>query len=132
MEFSTLPLFLIINFLLLPLPHALDTISFTTLGRSSYAFDIFALPTAAPSQEIRLTFGDSVNFNGHFPPPQSISFLSDRTEPDPIAHLVYVTERNGSSQIFLNVFRSALQLPTDSSRSEILLIGEHETNARTP
>ncbi|KAG6432592.1 hypothetical protein SASPL_104173 [Salvia splendens] len=134
MEFSTLPLFLIINFLLLtpfPLPHAVDTISFTTLGRSSYAFDIFALPTASPSQEVRLTFGDSVNFNGHFPPPQSTPFPT---------HLIYVTERNGSSQIFLNVFdyttrgrgssRSALELSTDSSRSEIRLIGEQETNGR--
>lgn len=80
------------------------TITFTTLGRSSYAFDIYALPAAGPSGEIRLTDGRSVNFNGHFPSPASLSILPLRPEePDPKTHIIYVTERNGSSKIYLDV-----------------------------
>ncbi|XP_057795701.1 uncharacterized protein LOC131011844 [Salvia miltiorrhiza] len=135
MKFS-ISCFLVINFLLLsplfPLLHALDSISFTTLGRSSYAFDIFALPAAAPPQEIRLTDGNSVNFNGHFPPPASLS-----GRPDPNTQLIYVTERNGSSKIYLDVLlhtragsRAALEVSTESTRSQLVLIGDEQTNGR--
>nr|GMD52100.1 uncharacterized protein LOC109151289 [Ipomoea batatas] len=90
--------------------NARTTIVFTTLGRSSYAFDIYTLPTSLPPSkavELQLTDGESVNFNGYFPsslPPSLVSRL-----PDPVIsintqpfHLVYVTERNGSHHVFLD------------------------------
>lgn len=91
-----------------------STIVFTTLGRSRYAFDIFSLPLwkkpPSSSNELRLTDGVSVNFNGHFPSTSSLSRLS-LLPPDhvrftrsvfPPIHLIYVTERNGSSKIYLD------------------------------
>lgn len=135
---------LVFNFLvlLLPISQAIDTtISFTTLGRSSYAFDIYALPANGPSKEIRLTDGHSVNFNGHFPPSSSLSklpFLSNR--PDPNAHIVYVTERNGSSKIYLDALdetpslgtesRSILEGQAESTRLQVLLVGDEGTEGR--
>uniref|UniRef100_A0ACD6ASA0 Uncharacterized protein n=1 Tax=Avena sativa TaxID=4498 RepID=A0ACD6ASA0_AVESA len=76
------------------------TIVFTTLGRSRYSFDIFALPLnhlalsssssfhAAASAEVRLTDGISVNYNGNFAP------SSDA--------LLFVSERNGSHNLYLS------------------------------
>ncbi|XP_010063935.2 uncharacterized protein LOC104450916 [Eucalyptus grandis] len=86
-----------------------SSIIFATLGRSDYAFDIFALPTRPdrspkPADEVKLTDGNSVNFNGHFPslsPAASSSLLAlspDQTPPS--LHVIYVTERNGSSSIY--------------------------------
>ncbi|KAI5020435.1 hypothetical protein ZWY2020_045323 [Hordeum vulgare] len=73
------------------------TIVFTTLGRSRYAFDVFALPLAlasslslrtSPAPEHCLTDGASVNYNGNFAP------SSDA--------LLFVSERNGSLNIYLS------------------------------
>ncbi|KAL6893737.1 hypothetical protein ACP4OV_007835 [Aristida adscensionis] len=74
------------------------TIVFSTIDRSRYAFDIFALPLAPlspaanaavnPSAELRLTDGASVNYNGHFAP------SSDS--------LVFVSERNGTLNLYMS------------------------------
>ncbi|KAH7524542.1 hypothetical protein FEM48_Zijuj06G0130500 [Ziziphus jujuba var. spinosa] len=87
------------------------SIVFTTLGRLDYAFDIFSLPIQNPPSETRetkITDGQSVNFNGHFPSPSSTSLLRNRTlirtvggRPDPSPlQLIYVTERDGLSNIY--------------------------------
>lgn len=79
------------------------TIVFTTVGRPEYGFDIFslALPSILPSSptshldhilEHRLTDGISVNYNG--------SFAAAANNDAPT--LVYVSERSGSSRIYLN------------------------------
>ncbi|CAN6308558.1 unnamed protein product [Urochloa humidicola] len=91
---------------LLPAAPALaasGTIVFTTLGRSRYAFDIFALPlaplssTSSPAAaEVRLTDGASVNYNGNFAP------SSDS--------LLFVSERNGT----LNLYASPVPSASDS------------------
>lgn len=93
-----------------------SSIIFTTLGRSDYTFDVYTLPISDPpttTNEIKITDGESVNFNGHFPSP-SPSFLSfllrnqtliqspgpqDSRDPPPL-QLIYVTERNGTSNIY--------------------------------
>ncbi|GJN22714.1 hypothetical protein PR202_gb10309 [Eleusine coracana subsp. coracana] len=89
------------------------TIVFTTLGRSRYAFDIFALPVAplataaSPSAaEVRLTDGASVNYNGQFAP------SSDS--------LLFVSERNGTLNIYSSPAaassrRAALEFLDDSA-----------------
>lgn len=87
------------------------TIVFTTLGRSRYAFDIFALPLAPlrlrsssssspAATEVRLTDGASVNYNGNFAPSS--------------ASLLFVSERNGS----LNLYSSPV--PSGARRREAL------------
>ena len=47
-----------------------STIVYATVGRSQYAFDIYSLPAetdpAEADAEVRLTDGQSVNFNGAF------------------------------------------------------------------
>ncbi|KAJ9568483.1 hypothetical protein OSB04_004449 [Centaurea solstitialis] len=105
------------------------SIVFTSNGRSRYAFDIFSISIDAPHNELRLTDGISVNFNGHFPQ----TFITDPTVPNspPTTQLVYVTERNGSSYIYLDLIshqglegsrrRSVLQ--SELSRSQQLLVG---------
>ncbi|OMO50404.1 WD40-like Beta Propeller [Corchorus capsularis] len=100
------------------------SIVFTTLGRTDYAWDIFTLPALDPpnpSTELKITDGEAVNFNGHFPSSSSssiISLLRNRgllQTPDPQAplplHLIYVTERNGLSNIFYDA------LPYDAPAS---------------
>ncbi|KAJ8762850.1 hypothetical protein K2173_022979 [Erythroxylum novogranatense] len=109
------------------------SIIFATLGsRTDYAFDIYSLPTQHPptsANELRITDGESLNFNGHFPPPSSalLSLFPDQNRevpqsPTPLT-VVYVTERNGSSTIFLDAVyyyhaprssrsRSILEIPT--------------------
>lgn len=89
------------------------TIVFTTLGRSRYAFDIFALPLAplstasTPSAaEVRLTDGASVNYNGQFAP------SSDS--------LLFVSERNGS----LNLYSSPVPTAADPSRRAALEVDD--------
>ncbi|OMO55007.1 WD40-like Beta Propeller [Corchorus olitorius] len=89
------------------------SIVFTTLGRTDYAWDIFTLPTLDPpnpSTELKITDGEAVNFNGHFPSSSSSSIISllrnrgllQTTDPQATLplHLIYVTERNGLSNIF--------------------------------
>lgn len=99
---TLLPLFLLL--LAAPALATSGTIVFTTLGRSRYAFDIFALPLAplspsAAAAEIRLTDGASVNYNGNFAPSSSSESPS----------LLFVSERNGS----LNLYRTPV--PSTSS-----------------
>ncbi|KAF8031219.1 hypothetical protein BT93_D0429 [Corymbia citriodora subsp. variegata] len=121
-----------------------SSIIFATLGRSDYAFDIFALParrdqSPKPVDELKLTDGNSVNFNGHFPslsPAASSSLISlspDQTPPS--LQVIYVTERNGSSSIYYDAVyggdgdvaegslrrRSALEAPP--ARVQVPLVG---------
>ncbi|CAA0827932.1 DPP6 N-terminal domain-like protein [Striga hermonthica] len=117
------------------------TIAFATLGRSSYAFDIYALPTYGPSKETRLTDGKSVNFNGYFTSSESLSMLPMLpNRSDPTTHVLYVSERNGSSRIYLDALyetpfsrigsRSILESPTESSRFQVPLVGDEEPGSR--
>ncbi|KAL2510454.1 tolB protein-related [Abeliophyllum distichum] len=86
------------------------TIVFTTIGRVDYGFDIFSakLPTNFPDNwdygEHCLTDGISINFNGQF---------SDEDET-----ITYVSERSGSSRIYLNrphiSKHELIQTPTES------------------
>lgn len=120
------------------------SIIFTTLGRSDYAFDIYTLPTSTPpskSNERRITDGKSINFNGHFPSPSSsiLSLLSNQTliqtSNPPSIHLVYITERNGISNIYYDaVFydtsrsnrkRSAMEVQVEDRVQVPLLVGQH-------
>ncbi|KAL0360269.1 UNVERIFIED_CONTAM: hypothetical protein Sradi_3711400 [Sesamum radiatum] len=144
----TLSCFLLFNFLISSIPLLLavgggggTSIAFATLGRSSYAFDIFALPTAGPSKEIRLTDGNSVNFNGYFPSSSSLSMLPHLSNnSDPATHLVYITERNGSSKIYLDALydappirsgsRSLVEGSAESTRLQVLLVGDEQTGGR--
>ncbi|KAF5735487.1 hypothetical protein HS088_TW15G00994 [Tripterygium wilfordii] len=122
-------------------PPSRSSIVFTTLGRGDYAFDVFTLPTegpTTPTNELQITDGKSVNFNGHFPnSPALSSFISNQTlirlrgpQSPPPLELVYVTERNGSSKIYYDALyydapgstrsRSALEIP---SRVQVSLLG---------
>ncbi|XP_077253015.1 DPP6 N-terminal domain-like protein [Tasmannia lanceolata] len=106
---SLLPLLLLLgfNFFSSGKGDGKNSIVFTTLGRSRYNFDIYTLPISHPpanQEELQITDGQSVNFNGFFPTsnPQTI---------------VYVSEINGSSNIYLDSFsltssrrRSSLQI----------------------
>ncbi|XAR67914.1 hypothetical protein NMG60_11002854 [Bertholletia excelsa] len=72
------------------------TIVFTTVGRPQYGFDIFNVQITSdlntpisPSSERRLTDGISINFNGQF-------------VDDDHQSLVYVSERTGSSRVYLS------------------------------
>nr|XP_043614794.1 tol-Pal system protein TolB [Erigeron canadensis] len=105
-------------------PDPKTSIVFTTLGRTRYAFDIFSLPVNSPfnpTTELQLTDGKSVNFNGHF-----ASSVNDQTlitddptvKNQPATHLVYVTERNGSSAIYMDVVSYS---KTESTRSRSVL-----------
>ncbi|KAL5559664.1 hypothetical protein UlMin_035875 [Ulmus minor] len=134
------PLVFFLLHLLLPLSPAspdhdagdLTSIVFTTLGRLEYAFDIYTLrifhdQSTSPVGEIRITDGQSVNFNGHFPSPSSTSSLlrllpnetlvKTLTRPDssPL-QLVYVTERDGVSNIYYDVVFEADRDQKISSR----------------
>ncbi|KAL6563115.1 hypothetical protein OROHE_005702 [Orobanche hederae] len=115
-----------------------NSIIFATLGsRSSYAFDIFTLPmTSSPSiaDEIQITDGNSLNFNGHFPssnssssllsliPNQTLIQLQESPSSSARISLVYVTERGGSSNIYLdyvNLNRFRRRRPRSRSAIEI-------------
>ncbi|KAK6131526.1 hypothetical protein DH2020_034733 [Rehmannia glutinosa] len=133
---------------------ARSSIAFATWLRSSYSFDIFSLPTSGPANEVRLTDGVSVNSNGHFPSPSSVSMLPHLPNRVlPTTHLIYVTERNGSSSIYHDAIyetplatssgsRSAHRISTesirveckyqtDSTRSQVRLVGgDAETGGR--
>jgi Tol biopolymer transport system component len=124
-----------LNFLLPLLYAAADhespssaSIIFATLGsRSNYAFDIFALPALDPpsiANEIQITDGQSLSFNGHFPSTSSfLSLLPDqaiiRTRVPPI-QVIYVTERNGTSHIYYDaVFYDAQRSTRSRSALEV-------------
>ncbi|XP_004249849.1 uncharacterized protein [Solanum lycopersicum] len=119
--------YFIFFFFILSFVSSHDTsIIFTTLGRSSYAFDIFALPTTHPQTEFQLTDGNSVNFNGHFPatlPPSLLSRLPDDDSVNSGFHLIYVTERNGTHHVFYDaVFHDILEFPSQT-RLQVPLVG---------
>ncbi|THU68795.1 hypothetical protein C4D60_Mb08t07600 [Musa balbisiana] len=112
---------------------AAGTIIFTTLGRSRYNFDIFSLPiTSSCSRrrpiavdrhgEHRLTDGVSVNFNGYFPSLASSSFLSSLlpSSSSSVDSLLYVSERNGSSAIYLDLFLASASSSSPSTRRDAL------------
>ncbi|CAH8354567.1 unnamed protein product [Eruca vesicaria subsp. sativa] len=90
-----------------------STILFTTMGSSTFEFDIFTLPTSrhppSPSDEHRLTDGKSINFNGHLasPSPALISLLPNTSGVQPqdqsLLHLIYVTERDGTPTLHYDV-----------------------------
>ncbi|XP_050223495.1 uncharacterized protein LOC126673399 [Mercurialis annua] len=103
-------------------PPESTTILFTSLGsRSVYAFDIFTLPlpiadddTPNSSEELQITDGSSINFNGHFPSPSSsvslLSLLPNQTfirfpeeHNSATITVVYATEREGSSNIYFDI-----------------------------
>ncbi|KAF7829808.1 TolB protein [Senna tora] len=113
-------LFLFLKFLSCSATEYHDTykdtsIIFFTNGRAFYFFDVYSLPildTPQPNQEIRITDGHSVNFNGQFPSPSASSVLISllpnqtairlRSDPPPL-QLIYVTERNdGVSNIYFD------------------------------
>ncbi|KAM0000200.1 putative transcription factor WD40-like family [Helianthus debilis subsp. tardiflorus] len=111
------------------------TIIFTTNGRSRYAFDIFSLPLDTTGHELQLTDGTSVNFNGHFVSSVN-SNINTVTDPDPSSvKLIYVTERNGTSSIYLDEVSVSVSYPaldrtrkrsvieTESTRSQHRLVG---------
>ncbi|XP_043720719.1 uncharacterized protein LOC122668190 [Telopea speciosissima] len=127
------------------------SIVFTTQDRANYAFDIFSLRTSHPpdnDDEIVLTDGQSVNFNGYFPSLSS-SILSlllpnqtltlDPTPSPPLQLLLYVTERLGYSNIYLDAYyivdsidfnlkrRSAFESP---SRIQVPLFHPKQTDAK--
>ncbi|KAL1208014.1 hypothetical protein V5N11_022055 [Cardamine amara subsp. amara] len=111
-----------------------STIFFTTLGRPTFEFDIFTLPTnhrpPSPADEQRLTDGKSVNYKGHFasPSPALISLLSNkfRIQPqDPsLLHLIYVTERDGTPSLNYDIVHSnnsgsrVVQVPLFSGKEQ--------------
>ncbi|XP_057469473.1 uncharacterized protein LOC130758546 [Actinidia eriantha] len=114
-----------------------NSIVFATLGRSSYSFDIYTLPILGQRtnpKELKITDGESVNYNGHFPAP---SPPSDQTPGPTPLNLVYVTERNGSSGIYLDALyyegpdhngrRSALQVP---NRVQVPLVSSDRSNGQ--
>uniref|UniRef100_A0A1D1YLT8 Protein TolB n=1 Tax=Anthurium amnicola TaxID=1678845 RepID=A0A1D1YLT8_9ARAE len=93
------------------------SIVFTTLGRSRYAYDVFTspVPTSAMGRtelelELQVTDGRSVNYNGFFPadPSLLLSLLSTAPPPvdasRPLEAVVYVSERNGSSNIYFDAY----------------------------
>ncbi|TKY74238.1 TolB protein [Spatholobus suberectus] len=101
--------------------EASTSIIFTTLGRSYYAFDIYSLPIQqhplTPNQELRLTDGHSVNFNGHFLSNSSAIQLPTHSPP---LQFVYITERNGSPTIYYDaVYTSSTRRRTRSALQSI-------------
>ncbi|XP_023645775.1 uncharacterized protein LOC111832607 [Capsella rubella] len=112
-----------------------STILFTTIGRPTFEFDIFTLPTnkrpPSPADEHRLTDGTSINFNGHFasPSPALISLLPNNSRIQPqdssLVHLIYVTERYGTPTLNYDVVHN------DNSGSRVrvpLFSGENQHN----
>lgn len=131
--------FLLFGFLVIS--HATpehSSIAFATLGRPRYAFDIYSLRISDPSKEIRLTDGNSINFNGFFASPSALPFLKNCSLPS--VNLVYVTERNGSTSIYLDAVSfspssvvqppSLLGVSTQFNRVQISLVGDENFNGR--
>ncbi|XP_078434004.1 uncharacterized protein LOC144705279 [Wolffia australiana] len=92
------------------------SIVFSTVGRSRYEFDIFTLHSPSPSlrsdysgDEVLLTDGQSINYNGFFPGEDSalLSYLpASELAEGSLQALIYVSERNGTSNIYLNLHES--------------------------
>ncbi|KAM2449581.1 hypothetical protein PS1_019669 [Malus domestica] len=99
--------------------HDGSSIVFTTLGRLDYNFDIFTLPIWGPpssTTETQITDGKSVNFNGHFP---NKTRIQSPTRSDPYLQLIYVTERNGFSNIFYDAVYLNSQTASSGRRSTL-------------
>ncbi|XP_057446755.1 uncharacterized protein LOC130738672 [Lotus japonicus] len=117
-----LPFLLIV--LLFPLCLASEeeqSIIFTTLGRAFYSFDIYSLPIhhhqpPSPHDELRLTDGRSVNFNGQFLANNTAIQLP--TDPPPPLQLVYVTERSGLPTIYYDAVYTTATTTTRRSALE--------------
>ncbi|XP_073152994.1 uncharacterized protein [Henckelia pumila] len=106
-----------------------SSIAFATVGRPRYAFDIYSLRTSDPSKEIRLTDGNSINFNGYFASQLSaLPFLKNYSLPS--VNLVYVTERNGSTSIYLDAVHFSLGVSTRFNRVQIPLVGDEKFNGQ--
>ncbi|MCL7040593.1 hypothetical protein MKW94_026148 [Papaver nudicaule] len=113
------------------------SIVFATLGRSDYAFDIFTIPIPASNskdntsstKELQVTDGKSVNYNGFFASPTSPSLLhllsnhsmlsQVTNSPSTLQCLVYVTERDGCSSIYLDAYNPNSSSNTRRSRSVV-------------
>ncbi|KAL4272121.1 hypothetical protein GQ457_13G021670 [Hibiscus cannabinus] len=132
-------------------PVTTGSIVFATYERTNYAWDIFTLPASQshppnPSSELRITDGESVNFNGHFPstsPSSILSLLHNRSlihspkASAPALQLIYVTERNGMPNVYYDALyygaprstrsRSALEIPV---RVQAPLLGLEESKNR--
>ncbi|GFY85403.1 pyruvate decarboxylase-2 [Actinidia rufa] len=96
-------------------------------GLASYSLSPQSAHPSTHRAILKITDDESVNYNGNFPaplPPSAFPSLIppfDQTQGSPYLHLVYVTEHNESSSIYLNAFyyngpghtkrRSALQVP---------------------
>ena len=92
------------------------TIAFATVGRANYAFDIYSLPVPkdvlstslglTQLKETRLTDGKSVNYNGHLINLAKGSRLAKDLNLGQNGGdlLAYVSERDGSAQIYFNFF----------------------------
>ncbi|XP_074371227.1 uncharacterized protein LOC141712258 [Apium graveolens] len=111
-----------------------NTIIFATLGsRTMYSFDIFTLPlhsNSAPVSELRLTDGHSINFNGHFPTFVS-NFINNKQkeeEESPPIHLVYSTERQGVSTIYLDIIYAQTPGNLNTGGREILQVSTESTH----
>ncbi|CAH2033546.1 unnamed protein product [Thlaspi arvense] len=86
-----------------------STILFTTIGKPTFEFDIYVLPTSrrppSPSDEHRLTDSKSINYNGHFASPSpALTHLhpngSQINPQDPnLLNLFYVTEIDGTPSL---------------------------------
>ncbi|XP_075509415.1 uncharacterized protein LOC142545881 [Primulina tabacum] len=114
-----------------------SSITFATVGRPRYAFDIYSLRISDPSKELRLTDGNSINFNGYFASVSAaLPFLKNYSLPS--VNLVYVTERNGSTSLYLDAVhfspslrvqpRSLLGVSTQFNRVQIPLVGDDKFN----
>ncbi|CAN7099172.1 unnamed protein product [Brassica rapa subsp. narinosa] len=110
-----------------------STILFTTMGSSTFEFDIFTLPTSrrppSPSDEHRLTDRKSINFNGHLasPSPALISLLPNTSGIQPqdksLLHLIYVTERDGAPTLHYDVVHG----DNKGTRVQVPLLSEQQS-----
>ncbi|CAM6103739.1 unnamed protein product [Calypogeia fissa] len=111
------------------------TIAFATVGRAQFAFDLFAvkLPDLDVNEntigavsadgvldEIRLTDGVSINFNGQLVEGEARSAVLERARSLGVSVseesivLVFTSERDGSARIYYNIFSHEMQTTLQS------------------
>ncbi|KAK7410618.1 hypothetical protein VNO78_01554 [Psophocarpus tetragonolobus] len=99
------------------------TIIFNTVGRVYYTFDIYSLPIQqeplTSHQELRLTDGHSVNYNGHFLSNTSVITASPPLQLQLQLELVYVTERDGFPTIYYDAVYASSQTTAATRRSAL-------------